>query len=56
MKKAHRLARAVAHGNLNGNNVAPVTAPYEGQMYLAIGVRFNKAGMRLAWPLNETLR
>jgi hypothetical protein len=30
-------------------------AAFEGQMYPAIEVRFNKAGMRLAWPLDETL-
>ena len=54
--EAHRLARAVAYGDLNAENPAPITAAYERQADRTIEIQLAKAGVRLVWLLNRVLK
>jgi hypothetical protein len=46
----------VAYGNLRADNPALITAEYERQADRAIELQLEKAGVRLAWLLNNALK
>lgn len=54
--QGHRLAQKIAYGDLAGQNPAPITAVYEQQADPAIELQLERAGVRLAFVLNESLR
>jgi len=54
--EGHRLAEAVAYGDLGSENPAPITPAYERQADPVIELQLEKAGVRLADLLNEDLR
>ena len=51
-----RLAQTVAYGDLGSENTAPITAAYEHEADQVIELQLEKAGVRLAYFLNATLR
>jgi hypothetical protein len=54
--EGHRLAQSVAYRNLGTENPAPITVTYEKQADEVIETQLEKAGLRLAYLLNEALR
>lgn len=52
----YRLAQAVACGDLGSQDLAPISAAYEQQADPVIELLLEKAGLRLAFLLNDTLR
>lgn len=54
--EGHRLAKTVAYGDLGSGNPAPITPVYAQQADPAIELQSEKAGVRLAYLLNEALR
>ena len=50
------MARAVAYGDPRSENPAPITAAYEHEADQVIELQLEKAGVRLAYFLNATLR
>ena len=53
--EGHRLAQAIAYGDLSDENPAPITAAYEQQAGQVIEVQLEKAGVRLAYLLDANL-
>jgi hypothetical protein len=54
--EGHLLAISVAYGGLKGETPAPITIPYEERAQIVVGIQLQKAGVRLAWVLNEALK
>ena len=54
--ESHQLAQKVAYGNLCSQNPAPIRAGYERQAEPLIELQLEKAGVRLAYLLNATLK
>lgn len=54
--EGHRLARKVAYGDLGSQDPAPITSAYEQQADPVIELQLERAGVRLAYVLNESLR
>lgn len=54
--EGYRLAQAVACGDLGSQDPAPISAAYEQQADPVIELLLEKAGVRLAFLLNDTLR
>ena len=54
--EAHQLARAAAYGDLGNGNPAPITGTYEQQADPVMELQLERAGARLAWLLNGTLK
>ena len=54
--EGHRLAQTVAYGDLGSENPAPITPAYEQQADPVIELQLEKAGVRLAYLLNGTLK
>lgn len=54
--EGHRLAQAVAYGDLGNENPAPITPAYEQQADPVIEIQLEKAGVRLAYLLNTDLK
>jgi len=54
--EGHRLAQTVAYGDLGTENPAPITAAYEKEADPVVETQLGKAGVRLAYLLNEALR
>lgn len=54
--QGHKLAQKIAYGDLGGQNPAPITSAYEQQADPAIELQLEKAGVRLAYVLNQSLR
>jgi hypothetical protein len=53
--EGHRLAQAVAYGDLSNGNPAPITAAQERQADPVIELQLEKAGVRLAYLLDTDL-
>ena len=53
--EGHQLARSVAYGDLGNENPAPITSDYERHVNPVIELQLEKAGVRLACLLNESL-
>jgi len=54
--EGHRLAQAVAYGDLGTGDPAAITAEYERQAGPVIELQLEKAGVRLAYLLNAALQ
>jgi S1/P1 Nuclease len=54
--EGHRLAQTVAYGDLPAGDPAPISAAYEGQADPVIKTQLEKAGVRLAYLLNQALQ
>jgi hypothetical protein len=54
--EGHRLAHSVAYGDLGNGDPAAITSAYEQQADPVIESQLEKAGVRLAYLLNENLR
>jgi hypothetical protein len=54
--EGHRLAQTVAYGDLGSENPSPITPAYERQADPVIELQLEKAGVRLAYLLNGTLK
>jgi hypothetical protein len=54
--EGHRLAQDFAYGALGGVNPAVITPEYERRADSVIAIQLEKAGVRLAYLLNEDLR
>jgi hypothetical protein len=54
--EGHRLAQTVAYGDLGTENPAPITTAYEKEVDRVVEIQLEKAGVRLAYLLNENLR
>jgi hypothetical protein len=54
--EGHALAQSVAYRGLETENPAPITAAYEKEADAVIEIQLEKAGVRLAYLLNEALR
>jgi hypothetical protein len=54
--EGHRLAQTVAYGGLGTENPSPITAAYENEADPVVEIQLEKAGVRLAYLLNENLR
>jgi hypothetical protein len=53
--EGHRLAQTVAYGDLSNENPASITAEYERQADAVIELQLEKAGVRLAYLLDNNL-
>jgi hypothetical protein len=53
--EGHRLAQTVAYGDLGNENPAPITPAYEREADPVIELQLEKAGVRLAYLLNQSL-
>jgi HAMP domain-containing protein len=53
--EGHRLAQAVAYGDLSNESPAPITTGYERQADRVIELQLEKAGVRLAYLLDANL-
>ena len=53
--EGHRLAQTVAYEHLSNENPAPITPAYERQADPVIELQLEKAGVRLAYPLDANL-
>jgi hypothetical protein len=56
VKEGHRLAQSVAYGDLGSENPAVIGPAYQRQADPVIELQLEKAGVRLAYLLNESLR
>jgi hypothetical protein len=54
--EGHRLAQAVAYGDLGTENPVPITSTYEKQADAVIEIQLERAGVRLGDLLNQALR
>lgn len=54
--EGHLLATGVAYAGLKSEIPAPITTPYEERAQIVVGIQLQKAGVRLAWVLNEALK
>ncbi|HEY6273763.1 MAG TPA: S1/P1 nuclease [Terriglobales bacterium] len=54
--EGHRLAQRVAYGDLGSENPASITPAYERQADPVIETQLEKAGVRLAYLLNDALK
>jgi hypothetical protein len=52
----HRLAQTVAYKDLGTENPAPITAAYEKKADPVVEIQLEKAGVRLAYLLNDALK
>ena len=55
VQESHKLAQSVAYGDLASGNPAPITSDYERQADPVVELQLEKAGVRLAYLLNEEL-
>lgn len=56
VQEGHKLAQSVAYGDLASGNPTPVTLDYERRADPVIELQLEKAGVRLAYLLNEELQ
>jgi len=54
--EGHRLAQTVAYGDLGSEDPAVITRTYEQQVDPTVELQLEKAGVRLAYLLNDALR
>ena len=54
--EGHLLATSVAYAGLKSEIPAPITTPYEERAQMVVGIQLQKAGVRLAWVLNDALK
>ena len=54
--EGHRLAQTVAYGDLGMGDPVAITAEYERQADPVIELQLERAGVRLAYLLNGTLK
>jgi S1/P1 Nuclease len=54
--EGHALAQSAAYGDLGSENPAVITAAYERQGDPVVELQLQKAGVRLAYLLNATLK
>ena len=54
--EGHRLAQTVAYEDLSNDNPSPITPEYERQAEAVIELQLEKAGVRLAYVLDQALR
>jgi hypothetical protein len=54
--QVQRLAQRLTYGHLGGDSPATITPAYERQAGPVIELQLEKAGVGLAWLLNETLK
>lgn len=54
--EGHLLATGGAYAGLKGEIPAPITTPYEERAQIVVWIQLQKAGVRLAWVLNEALK
>jgi hypothetical protein len=55
MMEGLRLAQTVAYGDLSNENPTPITPAYEEQADAVIEPQLEKAGVKLAYPLDANL-
>jgi hypothetical protein len=53
--QGHRLAQRVAYGELGSENPAPITAAYKQSAEPVVETQLEKAGVRLAYILDQAL-
>jgi len=54
--EGHQLAQTVAHRELSNGNPAPITPAYQQQPDPVIELQLEKAGVRLAYVLDQALQ
>jgi hypothetical protein len=54
--EARQIAQRVAYGHLPGDSPATITPAYERQAELAVELQLERAGVRLAYLLDQALR
>jgi hypothetical protein len=54
--EAHQIAGAVSYGDLGSGSPASITPDYEHQVDPVVELQLERAGVRLAWLLNGTLK